>query len=144
RAGKDASLLFIRTAPTNSAAISVQYQLSGTASNGLDVAPLSGSLTLAAGVLFTNLPVHAISNSIPQGEKLLIVTLAAGTNYSVGALSNATVRVVETPFDTWRLGFFTAAELAQPAISGPDADPDGDGATNWQEFLAGTDPRASA
>jgi hypothetical protein len=141
RGGKDASLLFIRSAPTNAGAITVQYQLSGTASNGLDFSPLSGNLTLPTGALFTNIAIHPVSNSIPQGEKLLNVTIIPGANYTVGALSNATVRIVETPFDTWRLGYFTAAELAQPAISGTNADPDSDGASNWQEFLAGTDPR---
>jgi hypothetical protein len=35
---------------------------------------------------------------------------------------------------------FRAAQLADPAISGENADPDYDGATNREEFLAGTDP----
>ena len=40
----------------------------------------------------------------------------------------------------WAAANFTAEELADPSISGEDADPDGDGLTNWLEFLAGTDP----
>ena len=43
-------------------------------------------------------------------------------------------------YDAWASGFFTPEQLADPAISGRAADPDGDGLTNGQEFLAGTDP----
>ena len=43
--------------------------------------------------------------------------------------------------DAWKGRFFAPAELADPLVSGDDADPDGDGQTNFQEYLAGTDPR---
>ena len=43
--------------------------------------------------------------------------------------------------ESWKTRYFTADELANPAISGDAADPDGDGETNLQEYLAGTDPR---
>jgi hypothetical protein len=42
--------------------------------------------------------------------------------------------------DAWKARHFAPAELANPAIAGDGADPDGDGETNLQEYLAGTDP----
>jgi hypothetical protein len=45
-----------------------------------------------------------------------------------------------TPVDLWRADHFTAAELADPAVSGDDADPDGDGLNNLFEYAIGTDP----
>jgi uncharacterized peroxidase-related enzyme len=44
-------------------------------------------------------------------------------------------------FDSWRTQYFSQSELDDPAISGRDADPDGDGHTNDQEFQTGTHPR---
>ena len=46
-------------------------------------------------------------------------------------------------YDDWAAANFTAEELADPAIGGRAADPDGDGLTNEQEFLAGTDPKSA-
>ncbi len=44
------------------------------------------------------------------------------------------------PYVTWAAGHFTPAQLSNPAVSGPDADPDHDGANNKAEFTAGTNP----
>jgi hypothetical protein len=44
----------------------------------------------------------------------------------------------------WKAQYFTPAELANPGISGDAADPDGDGHTNIQEYVAGTNPRDPA
>jgi hypothetical protein len=41
---------------------------------------------------------------------------------------------------TWIGGFYTGADLADEAKSGRLADPDGDGADNWSEYIAGTTP----
>lgn len=47
-------------------------------------------------------------------------------------------------FAKWQASWFDAAELADAAISGPGADPDGDGSNNLIEHAFGTDPRAGA
>ncbi len=47
-------------------------------------------------------------------------------------------------FIEWQEKYFDPVEMARSTIGGPDADPDRDGRTNWQEYVAGTDPRDRA
>ncbi|MEO8426231.1 MAG: lamin tail domain-containing protein [Verrucomicrobiota bacterium] len=42
---------------------------------------------------------------------------------------------------SWRAKYFSAIEITDPAIAGDNADPDGDGQANIQEYISGTDPR---
>jgi hypothetical protein len=48
------------------------------------------------------------------------------------------------PFVTWQSNYFSSAELANPAYSGPSADPLGKGISNTNQFLAGFNPTNSA
>jgi len=63
---------------------------------------------------------------------------------SDGELSAAgfvNVYVLAETFTSWAATFYTSVELNDPNIGGSQADPDGDGFTNEQEFTAGTNPR---
>ncbi len=44
-------------------------------------------------------------------------------------------------FDAWLAAHFTVEEREDPALAGPEADPDGDGIANLLEYLLGGDPR---
>jgi hypothetical protein len=47
-----------------------------------------------------------------------------------------------TTYNLWRSCKFTPAEQADDNISGPNADPDGDGVPNLMEYAMGTNPKA--
>jgi hypothetical protein len=51
--------------------------------------------------------------------------------------------VADLDYTSWISHFFTPSEGMDPDIGGDTADPDNDGADNYDEFLADTDPRRS-
>ncbi len=72
------------------------------------------------------------------GEYILRLTAHDGV-YSTQ--DEITVTALPETFDSWMGFYFTQSELANPALGGADSDADGDRFTNWQEYLAGTNPR---
>jgi hypothetical protein len=70
------------------------------------------------------------------------VTTPAGTADS----DTATVTVDPapvSPYASWQAAVFSAEDAENPAVSGPAADPDGDGLTNEQEYILGAPPLSS-
>jgi poly(3-hydroxybutyrate) depolymerase len=67
----------------------------------------------------------------------------AGANKAGKVRGTLTLTVTVDPpplsLDAWRSAVF-GASATDPSIAGDDADPDGDGFTNLQEFYAGTNP----
>lgn len=69
-----------------------------------------------------------------------------GNGQSAADLSSVTVRVpiqMTVSYPSWRREWFPSDVLVD-SISGPNADPDGDGLTNQQEFDQGTNPTVPA
>ena len=71
--------------------------------------------------------------------------VSISVSYSLAGNTSASIVVSDKPFDSWRFARFSSAELADPSISGPFADPDGSGTVNLLRFFSGTDgwPRTS-
>ena len=70
------------------------------------------------------------------GSYSVRVTNSTGSS----ALSTAATLVVSDHFASWQARYFSAAELLDAGISGPDADPDEDGVSNLMEFALGASP----
>ncbi len=64
---------------------------------------------------------------------------APGWDLKSAAILNSPLPVLT--FTEWQPLYFTAGELANPALSGSNADPDGDGGSNLMEYAAGSLPR---
>ncbi len=105
-------------------------------SNGFDLKSPAPTYTLNATINGTAAIIKAVdSTSQPAGT-----TSAAVTDYTP-ATQGRTMRVDlwmnEDPYLTWAAGYFPNPGSPEAA---PDADPDGDGASNRQELAAGTNP----
>jgi hypothetical protein len=124
------------------APLQVFYQLSGGADPSGFAPQLTGSVTIPAGQREFKLSLAALSSSIPQGEKTLVLQISAHASYSLAGDTSATIVIRDKPFDAWRFARFSSAELADTFISGPFADPDGSGTANLLRFFTGTDRRS--
>jgi hypothetical protein len=69
------------------------------------------------------------------------LTLVPSANFTGTSLSNATIVILDRPINVWRRASFTPAELADPSISGDQADPDHDGLSNLMEYALGLPPK---
>ena len=74
-----------------------------------------------------------------EGSETVTLTLAADAAYTLGGSTSDTVTILDLPCDHWRFTEF-GPDANNPAIAGPNADPDGDGLTNLEEYAYGTDP----
>ena len=128
---------------TLTSALTVAYTVSGNAAAGTDYASLSGSVTIPANQASAIITVTPLADALAEGDETVTVTLASGLA-STFANANATVTLHDQPIDAWRFSHFTAAELANPAISGDLADAEGDGIVNVVEYALNRDPKAAS
>ncbi len=96
RSGDSGLLTFNRTADT-SFPLSVLYNITGNASNGVDYTFISNSVTILAGETYATVTIDPIFNTAITTNRTATFTLAANSAYRVGSISNATVNIA--PFD---------------------------------------------
>lgn len=80
----------------------VRYRVSGTAVNGVDYAPLSGSVTLPAGEVSVLLDVSPIDDGLAETGETVILGLAPSAAYRIGAPALASVVIADSELDPLR------------------------------------------
>lgn len=129
-----------RLSTDTAAPLVVNYTVSGTAQNGVDVATLPGSVTIPAGAATAIIPVQGIGDALAEGTENITLSVTASAGYEPGPVNTATVQLLDRPIDAWRHTTFSPAELANPAVSGDLADHDHDGLQTLAEYAMGTSP----
>jgi hypothetical protein len=84
-----------RTGATTSA-VTLNYTVGGTATNGVDYNNLTGTATIAAGTAFTDITITPVDDSIVEGNEDVTLTLtAAPTGYALGTATTAKVTIAD-------------------------------------------------
>ncbi len=120
--------------------------------NNLIWPPIGGSAELSVGNPQATLTFPGLLPAISPGNPAppipitgFLVFRYTRNNLSSNAGDVATV-FLRVPVEfvrgyaSWRISMFPGAPGSDDSISGPNADPDGDGLTNQQEYEAGSDP----
>ncbi|NQW99385.1 hypothetical protein HQ447_01910, partial [bacterium] len=122
----------------------VPLTVNGSAISGSHFQPLPASITLPANAVSTTLAVIPIADALAQGDRSLVVGIAADFALVRDPAQTAVVTIQDKPFDAWRFANFTGPELLVPAISAELADPDADQLANLLEYALGLAPKSAS
>ena len=79
-------------------ALTVNYDIGGTATNGVEYVTLPGSLTIAAGEHSARTSVVPIDDGPPDISSTVILKITPDTNYIVGFPGRAAAIIIDGPF----------------------------------------------
>ena len=118
--------------------LSVNFTIGGTAVNGSACALIASSVSLAAGASSASVSVAPIPNNTADGDRTVLLTLAASAAYDLGAGTAATVIIHDKPADQWRVQNFGAA--ANTVAASDTASWAQDGVANMVKYSLGMAP----
>ncbi len=93
-----------------SAATSVNYSVGGTASNGTDYAAIASPLVIPAGFTTGTITVSPSDDATIEANETVLLTLSAGTGYTVGASNAATGTIQNDDLPNLTINDVTANE----------------------------------
>ena len=94
-AGPTTGTFTVTRTGSTAAALTVYYNVSGTATPGSDYISLPGSVTIAAGSPSAPITVTPINDTQVESNETVIATLSSNPAYTVGSPNNATVTIID-------------------------------------------------
>lgn len=85
---------FTRSVVSNSV-LTVNYSRSGTATNGSDYTPLTGTVSIAANSATATVTLTPVDDTIYEGNQTVILTITSNSAYGVGTPASATVTIAD-------------------------------------------------
>jgi hypothetical protein len=84
-----------RTGPTTNA-LTVDYAIGGSASNGTDYQAIAASLIIPAGASNATITITPIPDALSEGDEDVTLTIAGSVNYQIGSSGAAAVTILDT------------------------------------------------
>ncbi|WP_420490000.1 Calx-beta domain-containing protein [Microcystis aeruginosa] len=100
---------FTRSGVTTDA-LTVNYTVEGTATNGTDYTSLPTSVTFAAGSATATVTVDPTADTTVESNETVILTLASGTGYTVGTTTAVTGTITNDDFSQLSINDITVVE----------------------------------
>lgn len=91
-------------------ATAVNFTIAGTATAGTDYASVSSPVTIAAGATTGTVVINPTADATIESDETVVITLAAGTGYTVGAPASATGTILNDDLPTLAINDVTANE----------------------------------
>jgi hypothetical protein len=85
----------VTRAGSTSGSLIVNFTIGGTAANGTDYASIGTSVTIPAGSASATVTVTPIDDTAVESNETVVLALSAGTGYTVGSPSSATVTIAD-------------------------------------------------
>jgi glucuronoarabinoxylan endo-1,4-beta-xylanase len=140
--GETSSTLAVNVQDLTPPAITVPSNMTveATSAAGAAVTFSTSAVDAVDGALpTTNTP--ASGSTFPLGTTTVTASAADAAGNSASESFTVTVTPAPDPYAAWAAGQFTAEELADPEISGPNAMPAGDGLSNLLKYALGLAPK---
>ncbi len=126
--------------PAPLAGLTVAYTVTGTATRGSDgdfTAAASDSVAVSAGTTGAFIPISIVQDALREGDETVILTLADGAGYDLGARTTHTLTIEDDDPPLAPAGFAAAAGDGQVVLSWTDPS---DAAISGYQFRQRTPP----